>query len=302
MGDPLGIGPEVLIKALLYCKKSQSACYGIIGCESVFSKISGWNEIKRRADVFFIPIPQAKKTKNQKRWAGSMAMSALQMAVETIRRDLSISLVTAPISKEHIKIAGFNFPGHTEYLCDQFSVKKFAMMLFNDQLRVVLATIHVPLKDVAALITKKLIYEKLQLTCEALNRRFQIKNPRIAVCGLNPHAGESGLIGSEEKKVITPAVLQFQKKYRDAIVSGPHPADSLFHQAINNKYDAVLCLYHDQGLIALKTHDFYHGVNMTLGLPFVRTSPDHGTAFDIAYKNKANPKSMIAAILAANKI
>lgn len=302
MGDPLGIGPEIIVKSLRKKKCLAKTKYLIFGIEQVFREIPNSDFIFRSKNIEFINIADIRGKRFTPYFSGKLAFEALQHAIEYLKRQKqvsSFSLVTAPISKENIKKAGFLFPGHTEYLCHEFGVKKYAMMLFHSQLKVVLATIHEPLKNVPALITKKLISEKLNIIEEELKTKFKIRNPRIAVCGLNPHAGENGMIGIEDKKMITPAIKNYIKKHPRSKIFGPIPADTVFFEAIHGKYDVVLCQYHDQGLGPLKTTGFYEGVNMTLGLPFVRTSPDHGTAFDIAGKNQADERSMVAAIMAA---
>lgn len=294
MGDPLGIGPEVIIKALQALPPTKKNHFILIGSKSVFAKIPGWQKVLSRHKMTVVGV-------GKNGAAAELAIQSLETAVHLIKKNQVHALVTAPMSKERIHAAGFKFMGHTEFLCHAFKVKKFAMMLFHSRLRVVLSTIHVPLKDVSKNITEKNILDKLDLTATVLQKKFKIKKPRIAVCGLNPHAGENGRMGNEEIKVIAPAIKKFALSARGktCVVSGPHPGDTVFHKALLGHFDAVLCQYHDQGLIPLKTTDFDNGVNMTLGLPFVRTSPDHGTAFDIAGKNQANAKSMLAAIRAA---
>lgn len=295
MGDPLGIGPEVIVKALNAIGPRRGVRFCVVGDQAVFSKTAAFVRLLRRGDVSFFNVAALAKKKDTK-WAGQAAYLALEVAVDLIKQGLCHALVTAPICKAHMQMAGFKFPGHTEYLCHEFHITKFAMMLFNTKLRVVLCTIHEPLKKIPELITKKLIVEKLQLTTASLKKKFYITRPRIAVCGLNPHAGEVGLMGDEEKKTITPAIAAFRQNTRGVTVTGPVAPDTVFYRALRGEFDVVLCLYHDQGLIPIKTTGFDEGVNMTLGLPFVRTSPDHGTAFDIAGKNKACAKSMLMAI------
>jgi 4-hydroxythreonine-4-phosphate dehydrogenase len=300
MGDPLGIGPEVIVKALSSASLRKNIRFVIIGDQRVFQKLPKFKQILKDPRVSFLAL--GLKQKITAKNSGEFAVAALEKAVGLIKSGQAQALVTAPISKERVQKAGFNFPGHTEYLCHAFGVRDFAMMLFHPKLRVVLSTIHVPLKDVSRLLTKALIVQKISLTADSLQKNFGIKNPKIAVCGLNPHAGENGLIGDEEKKIILPAIVASQKKHKAVLVSGPHPSDTVFHQALRGQFDAVLCHYHDQALIPIKTTDFYQGVNMTLGLPFIRTSPDHGTAFDLAGKNLACEKSMRYAIQAAKEM
>ncbi len=295
MGDPLGIGPEVVIKAFLTIKSQRQVRFLVCGERAVFAGLRNSKTFFNRDDVIFLDVGTAKNP-NKKIKAGTEAFKSLAMATMLVKSGVAHSLVTAPICKEHMNLAGFKFPGHTEYLCHEFGVKKFAMMLFNERLKVVLATIHEPISRVPKLVSKPLIKEKLELTTLVLQKHFGITKPRVAVCGLNPHAGEAGLIGSEDLKIVTPAIKEFCAKTKNVLVMGPVSADTIFYRALNGEFDVVLALYHDQGLIPIKTTGFDTGVNMTLGLPFVRTSPDHGTAFDIAGKNRACPKSMIAAI------
>jgi len=207
-------------------------------------------------------------------------------------------VVTAPISKRRMYDVGFRFPGQTEFFADRCETKNFAMLLTGGKLTVALVTVHLPLREIfAALKTDEIV--RVGLLLHDFLRRRGIGKPRIAVAGLNPHAGESGALGREEIEIIAPAIAQLQSAIanrQSAIIAGPFPPDTIFHHAANGAWDAVLCMYHDQGLIPLKLHAFHEGVNVTLGLPFPRTSPDHGTAFEIAGKNIARPDSMIAAI------
>ena len=212
-----------------------------------------------------------------------------------VREGRARALCTAPIAKAALaEGAGFAFPGHTEFLAHLAGDVPVAMMLASPVLRVVPATIHVALSEVPRLLTADLIEGTARLLHAALRDQWGIEAPRIAVAGLNPHAGESGRMGTEDRDVIAPAVARLRAAGLD--VSGPFPADTLFHAAARAGYDAALCMYHDQALIPLKALDFAGGVNVTLGLPFVRTSPDHGTAFGIAGRNEADPASMIAAL------
>ena len=203
------------------------------------------------------------------------------------------------LAKELLHRAGYPFVGQTELLAHLSRTKRFAMMLAGGPLRVALVTTHAPLRNVAKLVTTRKIVEVIELSDE-ICRRFGIRRPRIAVAGLNPHAGEGGLLGAEEQRIIAPAVKRAAR--RGITVSGPYSADTLFYRAAHGQFDAVVAMYHDQGLAPLKMIAFDSGVNLTLGLPFIRTSPDHGTAFDIAGKGIANPASMIAAINFAAKL
>ena len=314
-GDPLGIGPEIILKTLKQTKPKKNIHYVLIGHEKLFGSASSLKTIKKRTDITWLklqPSPvvfralennknRTKQTQTIKKACGKMAYEALKIAVSLLQESPTAALVTAPISKENITAAGFAFPGHTEFLCDCFHVNNSAMMLFNKKLRIVLSTIHIPLAFVPQELTKKLVTEKILLTAQSLSHLFSIKNPRIAICGLNPHAGENNLLGKEEKNIIEPAMKVLKKNTAMATTTlfGPLPADTVFHAALEGNYDAVICHYHDQGLIPIKLTGLSHCVNTTLGLPFIRTSPGHGTAFDIAGKNKADARSFQAALKAA---
>lgn len=281
-GDVNGIGPEIALRAV-----SELWTPGIeffpIGPEQVFDSPAAWR----------IPF-------NGKLTPGKITADASKTAVAAIERAVRgcldgelDAMVTAPICKEGLKLAGVNYPGHTEMIAELTGTKRYGMMLMGKGLRVMLATRHLPLRAVADALTKENILEAIELTGEALNW-FGLKNGRIGVCGLNPHAGDGGALGAEEVKVIAPAIAAACAKGFNAI--GPVPADVIFFQALEKQYDAVVAMYHDQGLGPLKMHAFDCGVNLTLSLPIIRTSPDHGTAFNIAGKDVAKPDSMIAAI------
>ena len=204
------------------------------------------------------------------------------------------AIVTCPITKTAMKLAGSKFHGHTELIADRTGTKKIAMMMAGDRLKVVLVTIHIPLSQVAARLNQGEILTTIRLTSKALKERFGILNPKIAVAGLNPHAGEDSMFGTEEEKIIAPAVKHAREEGLNVL--GPFPPDTVFFNAANKKFHAVVCMYHDQGLIPFKMIHFSDGVNTTLGLPIIRTSVDHGTAYDIAWKGIADPSSLVAAI------
>ncbi|HEX4875879.1 MAG TPA: 4-hydroxythreonine-4-phosphate dehydrogenase PdxA [Chitinophagaceae bacterium] len=225
---------------------------------------------------------------------GKYAVLSLQTAVAALKQKQIDGLVTAPIHKKNIQSAEFSFTGHTPYLKHIFDAKDVVMMLCADNFRVALVTEHVPVQDVAKHITKESILSKLQLIHQSLQKDFGIDKPRIAVLGLNPHAGDEGLIGNEEETIIKPAIKE--AKNNNLLVIGPYSADAFFARRSFERFDAVLAMYHDQGLIPFKTLATGEGVNYTAGLPAVRTSPDHGVAFDIAGKNKADTSSFIASI------
>ncbi|HYS45136.1 MAG TPA: 4-hydroxythreonine-4-phosphate dehydrogenase PdxA, partial [Rhizomicrobium sp.] len=225
---------------------------------------------------------------------GAAIIEAIEIAVATCLSGEAAALVTAPIHKEALRAAGFGFPGHTEFLAHLTGARRAVMMLASGKLRVVPLTVHMPIAEVPKAISKQAVFETGEIILTALRRDFGILNPRLAVAGLNPHAGEEGVLGGEDGSVIAPAVAALAA--RGFAVKGPLSADTMFHDEARKTYDAALCMYHDQALIPIKSLSFWDGVNVTLGLPIVRTSPDHGTALDIAGTGKADPRSMIAAI------
>jgi len=294
MGDPSGIGPEIIAKAL--AKVKGVAEFIIIGDNWVFKKSQ-----KPRAkgqEFKFIDLDNV----NHKNFSfgkikaeyGRASIEYLDKALELLKKNEIDCLVTAPISKEAVNLAGFHYSGHTEYLEKHTESKDTVMMLLNKHLKFTLVTRHVPLKTVSWAINKDKLAKTISLTNQALKGLFSIKNPRLVICGLNPHASDNGIIGKEETKIVNPVLKRLKKsiKYLD----GALPADVAIKKAKGGRYDCVIAMYHDQALIPLKLLGDETGVNLTLGLPFVRTSPLHGTAFDIAGTNLASPRSMIAAI------
>jgi 4-hydroxythreonine-4-phosphate dehydrogenase len=222
-------------------------------------------------------------------------IAAIARAVDLVMRGEASALTTGPIHKKAlIDGAGFAYPGHTEYLAHLAGVDRVVMMLAGPDLRVVPTTIHIALKDVPGALDAALLSDTIRITDAALRRDFGIESPRIAVAGLNPHAGEGGVMGREEIEIIAPVIEALNAE--GLALTGPHSADTMFHAAARSRYDAAIAMYHDQALIPIKTLAFDEGVNVTLGLPFIRTSPDHGTAFDIAGTGRANPASLIAAL------
>lgn len=291
-GDPLGIGPEIIIKSLKDKALRRLARWIVIGSRSVFEAERGFESLEKSAELVFLDMGQV-RGRLSPRQAGHMAITCLKLAVKLFESGVAQGIVTAPLCKKNAQQAGFKFPGHTEFLAHQLKARHHAMMLFSDTLRVIPVTIHLPLRQVARSLRQENIFRAVLLAIKSLREDFSIRRPRVAVCALNPHAGEQGLMGDEEKRIIGPAIRQAQKKLtRQAVVIGPLAADTLFYKALRQEYDAVVCMYHDQALIPLKATGFESGVNMTLGLPVVRTSPDHGTAFDIAGKGVADPASM----------
>jgi len=329
MGDPGGVGPEIVIKALSSPEIRKQYVPVVIGDVSVIHDALTLLKLPLRLrtikspeesrqdggsiSIIYMPPPERPFEKGRssdfpKRVyiknspsaeGGRACASYIKKAVELALNKEVDGIVTAPISKEALKMAGFRWPGHTEMLADLTHTKDFAMMLVGGPLRVILVTIHTALKNVPGLITKQRIVKTIRLAAKACDM-LRIKKPVIAVAGLNPHAGESGIFGDEEIKKIIPAV---RAAIREGIpVSGPYPPDTVFHKAFKGEIDIIVCMYHDQGLIPLKMIAFDKGVNVTVGLPFIRTSPDHGTAFDIAWRGIADPSSMIEAIKLAVKL
>jgi 4-hydroxythreonine-4-phosphate dehydrogenase len=274
LGDPAGIGPEIVRAALESGKLANDVDYKIIG--QVGAEDPG------------TPSPDSARA----------AFAAMKEAASLANSGEIDAIVTGPIHKARMAEIGFEFPGQTEFFASRSGTTNYAMLLTGGTITVALVTTHVPMRDVPALLKTSEIVRVGRLLANFLRHRRKIA-PHIAVAGLNPHAGESGKIGREEIEIITPAVHELQSaigNQQSAIFEGPLSPDTLFFHLANGKWDAALCMYHDQGLIPLKLHAFHSGVNVTLGLPFPRTSPDHGTAFDIAGKGIARPDSMIAAI------
>jgi 4-hydroxythreonine-4-phosphate dehydrogenase len=284
MGDPLGIGAELILKSLPKFRDRAKFC--------VFGDAFLLGGIPKSELVSVTQLSNIHQLNPEQ--AGRAAVGYLDQAMEAYSRGEIHALVTAPISKAHVQLAGFPFPGHTEYLAHKTKTKKFVMMMAGPRLRVTLVTIHEPLSKIPKLLSISKILDTVEITWKGLQERFHINNPRIAICGLNPHAGEGGLLGSEEKEIIAPAIEEANK--RGYVCSGPKVPDAVFHEAYEGGWDAIICMYHDQGLIPFKMIHFKDGVNVTLGLPLIRTSPDHGTAFDIAGKGIADSSSMEAAI------
>ncbi len=298
IGDPAGIGPEIVLKALLSDEVIRSCRPLIIGSRSVVEEAS--ERLGIPFDSAAIDILNTGEIKSRDFVKGAATAEGgkdcaayIRKAVELATLKIVDAIVTAPISKEALKMAGLSWPGHTEMLAEWTGTKDYAMVLCGGPLKVILTTIHTALKNVPELITSEKVLKTI-LLAEKACEMIGIKEPRIAVAGLNPHAGEAGIFGDEEITRIAPAVKEAQALGIN--VSGPYPPDALFHKAYKGDCDIVVCMYHDQGLIPLKMIAFDKGVNMTVGLPLIRTSPDHGTAYDIAWKGIADPSSLIEAI------
>lgn len=314
MGEPAGIGGELTLKAWKASQNQGIHPFFTIDDPARLQAIDPDVSIEiidhpeQALEVFGRAVPVLPLELSDPPILGSLNPKNGAAVLESIKRGVDFclkgeaaALVTNPIHKAVLMDAGFNHPGHTEYVADLCGRNEIpVMMLAAKDLRVVPLTVHVALSQVPSMITKDMICERVRIVNYALKRDYKIETPRIAVCGLNPHAGENGKFGLEDQEVITPALEVLKTEGID--VSGPHPADTLFHEEARKKYDIAIGMYHDQALIPLKTLDFHGGVNVTLGLSVVRTSPDHGTALDIAGKAIANPQSLINAIKVAVEI
>ena len=312
MGDPAGIGPEIILKTLNNPDIFKRCRPVVIGDRAIMEKalpladsrlsirsISHPRQYSEQESVVHLMetsalASQAASLSSPTRETGrAMENYILTAADLALEGDLE-AIVTGPITKTGLKMAGSSFHGHTELLAHRTGAGNYAMMLTGDRLKVVLVTIHMPLSRVANALTLEEVVRITELTYASLKQRFGIETPRLAAAGLNPHAGEEGMFGPEEADIIAPAVARARAGGID--ITGPLPPDTVFYHALNGQYDAVICMYHDQGLIPFKLVHFKDGVNTTLGLPIIRTSVDHGTAYDIAWKGIANPVSMTSAL------
>lgn len=322
IGDPLGIGPEVIVKALAVSDLRRRARFRIFGVESALAQAAReakiepfWWRVDHESPLVDTTTAHDVVVLDWERRHGEFGLARLPHAPAKLTGELSFvfcdaaissakrpesdpqhvdAIVTGPISKQAWAMAGFGrFPGHTELLATRFAARRSAMMFVSPKLNVVLATVHLPLMEIRDIFTIGVVFDAIDLGNEAMKRRG-IRRPKIAVCGLNPHAGEGGLLGDEETRIIEPAIRVANDAGIDA--RGPFPGDTIFLSAVKGEWDLVVAMYHDQGLIPVKLLDRDRAVNVTLGLPTVRTSPDHGTAFDIAGKSRADSGSMGAAI------
>ncbi len=319
MGDPTGIGPEIIIKVLSSGEVFQ-ACLPVVfgdseilletiqrlGIEIHFEIIEEVPEkgFHTPQKLFLIPVSQLKVNSIQfgkpTKECGEAMVRYIEEAVQWVQRGKLDAITTCPINKRAINEAGYPFPGHTEFLAHLAGVSKVAMMFVGSKWKVVLVTTHLPLKEVSKWIKSDLILKIILMTEEGLRRYFGVSHPSIAVLGLNPHSGEEGLLGEEEEKEIIPAIKEANSL--GIKVEGPFSADSFFHLSGQFVFDAVVSMYHDQGLIPIKMADFREAVNFTLGLPFIRTSVGHGTAYEIAGKGKADPTNLLKAIILASNL
>ncbi len=307
LGDPAGIGPEIVVKAWRALRE-QGPAFVVFGDPAALSDapVARVDAVADAAPVFSERLPVLDRPGPPAETRAGAIIRWIEQAVALALAGEASGVVTAPIAKARLYEAGFRFPGHTEFLAELTARAPMAgprgpvMMLTAADLRVALVTIHTPLAEVPRAVTAERVMHVARVTHAALARDFGVARPRLAMAGLNPHAGEGGGIGREEIEVLAPAAAALRSEGID--ISDPKPADTLFHPEARRAYDAVICMYHDQALIPVKTIDFWGGVNVTLGLPIVRASPDHGTGFDIAGRGIARPDSLIAAIRLADEI
>jgi 4-hydroxythreonine-4-phosphate dehydrogenase len=321
LGEPAGIGPDITFAAWRRRAELGLTPFYLLADPAfvarrteriapdvpiaVVEPATAWASFKSALPVVDIGVPVSADPGRPDQSSAPAALAAIRRAVADVSAGAAAAIVTNPVAKNVLYRSGFPEPGHTEYLgklAEQSTgvSAQPVMMLWSPELAVVPVTIHLPLKDVIAKLTGDLVVETGRIVARDLRDRFGIARPRLAVAGLNPHAGEDGALGDEDLTVVRPAVERLKAEGIDA--RGPLPADSLFHQAARASYDVALAMYHDQALIPIKTLAFDHAVNVTLGLPFVRTSPDHGTAFDIAGTGRADPTSLIAALQLAARL
>lgn len=320
LGEPAGIGPDITISAWLRRRELNLPAFYLLGDEALIARraralgadirivsVSPGEAVAAFTDALPVVATGERATAEPGKPDASSAAAALasiRRAVTDVREGRAGAVVTNPIAKSVLYRSGFRHPGHTEYLAELAAengrVPQPVMMLWSPRLTVVPVTIHVSIRDALAQLTTELIVSTIRIVATELKSRFGIARPRVAVSGLNPHAGEDGSLGYEEQTVIAPALKVLRNEGVEA--KGPLPADTMFHEAARSTYDCAVCMYHDQALIPIKTIAFDDAVNVTLGLPFIRTSPDHGTAFDIAGTGKANPASLIAALQLASRM
>lgn len=319
MGDPTGIGPEIIVKALSREELFQSCRPIVLGDRAILAKTLQMLGLEttlevvekipaegyHRGRIFLSPLSRLETTSlrfgKPDRACGEAMVKYVEQAVEWLLAGELDAITTCPINKQAINEAGYPFPGHTELLAHLAHVPSVTMMFVGSRWKVVLVTTHLPLQDVSKWITASHVFSKIQMADEGLKRFFGIDHPKIAVLGLNPHCGEEGLLGEEEKREILPAIDEARSQGLD--VEGPFPGDSFFNlTGHHGAFDVVISMYHDQGLIPLKMFDFKEAVNFTLGLPFIRTSVAHGTAYDIAGRGLADPANLIQATLTASNL
>ncbi|HXL47736.1 MAG TPA: 4-hydroxythreonine-4-phosphate dehydrogenase PdxA [Xanthobacteraceae bacterium] len=321
VGEPAGIGPDItfaawrrraelglppfylLVDPAFIARRAERIAPDLT--IAVVEPAAAWTAFKTALPVVDIGVPISAEPGHPDESSAPAALAAIRRAVADVRAGAATAMVTNPVAKNVLYRSGFPEPGHTEYLGKLVEestgvATRPVMMLWSPELAVVPVTIHLPLKDVISHLSADLVVETGRIVARDLRERFGVARPRLAIAGLNPHAGEDGALGDEDLSVVRPAVERLKAEGIEA--RGPLPADSLFHPAARASYDAALAMYHDQALIPIKTLAFDHAVNVTLGLPFVRTSPDHGTAFDIAGTGRADPTSLIAALQLAARL
>ena len=314
MGDPCGIGPEVILKALLSREVGSMSDYVIIGCEKVLRDVADNLGIREELQLSRIDNVSSNIDGELTNGINLLDLDNVQdtivhkplpdsgrASVEYILKGIDLAmggkidaLVTAPISKEAVKMAGFEFAGHTELLQEKTAAENVVMLMVGKGLRVSFVTTHLAVKDVFRFINQESVFSTIEITAMGLKKFFGINSPRIAVCGLNPHCGDGDRFGTEERDIIIPAIKRAREMGTDCL--GPLSSDTVFNKVLNGEFDVVVAQFHDQGTIPIKMHAFDSGVNITLGIPIIRTSPTHGTAFDIAGKGIADPGSMSEAI------
>src|SRR5256886_16177771 len=323
LGEPAGIGPDIAIKAWLRRNELDLPPFYLLGDRSFFAERAKILGLKvefadcrpEEAQATFanaLPVvatgkPATARPGQPDETSANAALASIRRAVDDVRAGRAGAVVTNPIAKSVLYRAGFRHPGHTEFLAELAAknakngkAPQPVMMLWSPTLAVVPVTIHLPLREAIAQLSSELIVTTARIVVADLKTRFGIANPRLAISGLNPHAGEFGTLGTEDDEIVAPAIAALRNRGIQA--RGPLPADTMFHEAARKTYDCAICMYHDQALIPIKTIAFDDAVNVTLGLPFVRTSPDHGTAFDIAGTGKASPASLIAALKLAARM
>lgn len=316
LGEPAGIGPDLAIQLWLERKARKLPPFVLLADAAFIATRAnalkldipiGMCEPEEAAarfdDALLLIDPGAVATAapgKPDQSSAKAARASIDLAVKLVQQRRAAAVVTNPIAKHVMQAGGFAFPGHTEYLAHLSNAPRPVMLIWSEELAVIPITIHMPLRDVPDALSTALIVESARVAARDYREKFGIKNPRLAVCGLNPHAGEEGTIGREDIEIIAPAVRALRAEGIEA--SGPHPADSLFHEHARKYYDVALGMYHDQVLAPVKALAFDRAVNVTLGLPFVRTSPDHGTAFDLAGSGTANPSSLEAALKLAARL
>lgn len=316
IGDFNGIGPEIILKTLAQADLKRSTPIILSPKEVIeqaekftpsgiqYSIIQEISETEPgMINIMELRTDPLKLTPGvQSEQSGKVAMHSIESCIQLCLSGQTDAMVTAPISKEAVNLAGYDIPGHTEFLSSRTGAHSVLMMLVSRDLRVALVTTHIPVSDVSSTITDELIETKIRILADSLKNDFGISKPKVAVLGLNPHAGDGGVIGMEEINIISPVLKKLKEQDQNLVLHGPYPADGFFGQKLHTKHDAILAMYHDQGLAPFKLLSFGNGVNFTAGLPIIRTSPDHGTAFDISGKGIADPSSFTEAYNLAVKL